>query len=105
MSEATKVFALSKIFHERARLGIMSLLVTRRDGLDFNDLLKQLKLTKGNLALHVRKLEEEGYIDVTKEFVGRIPRTTYRVTQTGRRDFAAYLNLLEEVIAGAKDGE
>jgi len=103
VSEPTKVFALSKIFHERARLGIMSLLVTRREGVEFTELLRQLKLTKGNLALHLRRLEEEGYIKVDKGFVGRVPRTTYEVTPTGQRDFSAYLALLEEIIAGAKE--
>lgn len=104
MSDPTKVFALSKIFHERARLGIMTMLVARKDPVEFNEIIKTLKLTKGNLALHVRKLEEQGYVSVSKDFVGRIPRTTYVATTTGRRDFAAYLALLEEIIAGAKEG-
>jgi DNA-binding HxlR family transcriptional regulator len=105
MSDPTKVFALSKVFHERARLGLMTLLVARREGVDFTELLNQLKLTKGNLALHLRKLEEEGYIKVHKGFVRRMPRTTYSVTPTGQRDFSAYLALLEEVIAGAREGD
>lgn len=104
MSDPAKVFALSKLFHERARLGIMSALVTRDEGIEFNDLLKNLNLTKGNLAVHVRKLEEAGYVEVTKDFVGRVPRTTYRVTPTGKRDFAAYIALLEDIISGAKGG-
>jgi DNA-binding MarR family transcriptional regulator len=103
MSDPTKIFALSKIFHERARLAIMTLLTTRREGIEFTELLKQLKLTKGNLALHVRKLEEAGYLKVKKDFVGRVPRTTYKVTVSGKRDFSAYLALLEEIIAGAKE--
>jgi len=103
MSDPTKIFALSKIFHERARLAIMTLLSTRREGVDFTELLRQLKLTKGNLALHLRRLEEANYLKVSKGFVGRVPRTTYKVTASGQRDFAAYLALLEEIIAGAKE--
>lgn len=103
MADPTKVFALSKIFHERARLGIMTVLVARKEPVEFTELLKTLKLTKGNLSLHLRKLEEEGYITVQKEFVGRVPRTTYLASTTGRRDFAAYLALLEEIIEGAKE--
>jgi len=102
-ADPTKVFALSKVFHERARLGIMTMLVARKDPVEFTELLRALHLTKGNLALHLRKLEDEGYLSVTKGFVGRVPRTTYAATTTGRRDFAAYLALLEEIIAGAKE--
>lgn len=102
-SDPSKVFALSKVFHERARLGIMSVLVSR-DDVEFTELLRLLSLTKGNLAVHASKLEEEGYIEVKKSFVGKVPRTTYRATAKGRRDFAAYLALLEDVIAAARHG-
>ncbi len=104
MADPAQVFALSKLFHERARLAIMTALVTSPSGVDFTQLLQTLKLTKGNLALHVRKLEEAGYVSVEKEFVGRVPRTTYSATATGRRDFGAYLSLLEDIISGAKEG-
>ena len=56
----SKVFALSKLFHERARLGIMTVLVASPDGVEFGELLDILKLTKGNLAVHASKLEEAG---------------------------------------------
>ena len=104
MSDPARVFALSKLFHERARLGIMSALVARGDGIEFNEMLGMLNLTKGNLAVHVRRLEEAGYVEVKKDFVGRVPRTTYWATLAGKRDFAAYLALLEDIIAGAKGG-
>jgi DNA-binding MarR family transcriptional regulator len=98
----TKVFALSKLFHERARLGIMTVLVSRHDEVEFSELLKLLSLTKGNLAVHIARLEEAGYVVVKKEFVGKITRTSYKVTPLGRRDFAAYLALLEDIITQAK---
>jgi len=102
MDAHAKVFELSRLLHERARLGIMSILAARDDDVEFTELVRLLKLTKGNLSLHLRKLEEAGYITVKKEFVKRISRTTYRATIAGRRDFTEYLCLLEEVIAGAK---
>jgi len=101
-TDPSKVFALSKVFHERARLGIMTVLVSRQDAVEFNELRRMLNLTKGNLAVHVSRLEEAGYLQVDKGFVGKVPRTTYRATPKGRRDFAAYLAVLEEVIATAR---
>ncbi len=103
MADPNKVFALSKVLHERARLGLMTVLVSQKEGVDFNELLKQLKLTKGNLAVHIAKLEEAGYVEVTKTFVGKIPRTSYRATSLGRRDFAAYLSILEDILTNARN--
>jgi DNA-binding HxlR family transcriptional regulator len=80
----------------------MTLLVTRKERIDFNDLVRSLELTKGNLSHQLRKLEDAGYVDVHKGFVGRMPRTTYRVTAKGRRDFTEYLEHLEEIIAHAR---
>ncbi len=102
MTDPSKVFALSKIFHERARLGIMTALASRKDELEFNELLEILKLTKGNLAVHMAKLEEAGYVSIIKSFKGKIPRTTYQATTLGKRDFSAYLAILEDVIAHAR---
>ena len=104
MDAHAKVFELSRLLHERARLGIMSILAARNDAVEFTELVRLLKLTKGNLSLHLRKLEEAGYLSVKKEFVKRISRTTYRATPKGRRDFAEYLRLLEEIIIGARSG-
>lgn len=99
----SKVFALSKLFHERARLGIMTVLIAAPDGVEFSELLKRLKLTKGNLAVHASKLEEAGYIEIEKSFDGKYPRTTYKATPQGRRDFSAYLALLEDIVLQAKE--
>lgn len=103
MADPARVFELPKLLHERARLAIMSTLATRGEGVDFNELLRDLQLTRGNLAVHVRKLEEAGYIDVHKHFVGRMPRTTYSLTEHGRREFAEYLELLAAIIASARE--
>lgn len=103
MSDPSKVFALSKVFHERARLGIMTVLSTTDDEIEFNEMIQLLKLTKGNLAMHITKLEEAGYVEVSKSFVGKIPRTTYKATPMGRRDFSAYIAVLEDIIASTRN--
>lgn len=73
---------------ERARLGIISALAGN-DSLTFNDLKRLLKATDGNLSVHARKLEEAGYISCRKSFAGRIPRTDYRLTASGRRHWSS----------------
>jgi DNA-binding HxlR family transcriptional regulator len=75
---------LDRLIHERIRLGIVSALATN-DSLSFNDLKRVLKTTDGNLSVHARKLEEAQYISCVKFFEGRVPRTEYRLTATGRR--------------------
>jgi DNA-binding HxlR family transcriptional regulator len=88
---------LDRLIHERARLGIISALAGN-DSLAFNDLKRILKTTDGNLSVHARKLEEAGYLSCKKSFAGRIPRTDYRLTATGRRALEQYLRDMEEVI-------
>lgn len=91
------IAGLNKEFESRIRLGIMSALVVN-DWLDFNAMKTILNVTDGNLASHVSALEKVQYIEVKKEFVGKKPKTSYRVTQTGRKAFADHLSLLEELI-------
>ena len=55
--------------------------------------------------MHLRTLEESGYIEVTKGYAGRTPRTTYRATPKGRRDFSAYLTILEDIITNIQSGK
>jgi DNA-binding HxlR family transcriptional regulator len=88
---------LDRLIHERIRLGIVSALATN-DSLSFNDLKRVLKTTDGNLSVHARKLEEAEYISCIKFFEGRVPRTEYRLTPTGRRALAEYLDQMEEWI-------
>jgi DNA-binding MarR family transcriptional regulator len=90
---------INKAFESKARLGIMSALMVN-DRLDFNALKELLDLTDGNLASHLKALEEGQYVEVQKQFVGRKPNTTYRATDAGRKAFADHLKALEKLISG-----
>jgi DNA-binding MarR family transcriptional regulator len=85
---------LDRLIHERMRLGIVSALAIN-DSLTFNDLKRILETTDGNVSVHARKLEEAGYIECSKSFEGRMPRTEYRLTGTGRKAFEKYLDHME----------
>jgi DNA-binding MarR family transcriptional regulator len=89
--------ALDRLVHERLRLGIVSALAVN-DSLTFNDLKELLKTTDGNLSVHARKLEEAEYITCTKFFDGRMPKTEYRLTASGRRALERYLDHMEALI-------
>lgn len=84
------------ILLSQARLGIVTVLVTRPEA-TFSDLKEILGLTQGNLGIHLQKLEEAGYVEVTKEFVKRTPRTTARITPEGRKAFLAHVDRLAAV--------
>jgi DNA-binding HxlR family transcriptional regulator len=92
--QAPELPELDRLIHERIRLGIVSALATN-DSLSFNDLKRVLKTTDGNLSVHARKLEEAQYVSCVKFFEGRVPRTEYRLTPTGRRALAEYLDQME----------
>ncbi|MEE8572792.1 MAG: transcriptional regulator [Gemmatimonadota bacterium] len=81
---------LDRLVHERIRLGIVSALAAE-NGMSFADLKHVLKTSDGNLSVHARKLEEAGYIKVSKGFEDRKPRTEYRLTAKGRRALETYL--------------
>jgi DNA-binding MarR family transcriptional regulator len=83
----------------QARLGIVSVLMTR-DNASFSDLKSLLTLTQGNLGVHLRKLEEVGYVEVRKEFVERKPRTTASITKSGRAAFLAHVRQLGRIADG-----
>ena len=88
---------LDRLIHERMRLGIVSALAVNRS-LTFNELKALLKTTDGNLSVHARKLEEAHYIACSKFFDGRIPRTEYRLTGSGRRALENYITQMEDLI-------
>ncbi len=89
--------ALDRLIHERLRLGIVSALAVN-DTLSFSDLKKLMDTTDGNLSVHARKLEEAEYIACTKSFEGRMPKTQYRLTASGRRALERYLDHMEALI-------
>lgn len=88
---------LNKEFESRVRLGIMSVLMVN-DWVDFSEMKSLLEITDGNLASHSNALEKSGYIEVKKEFVGKKPKTSYRVTQSGREAFTEHINALERLL-------
>lgn len=90
---------INKAFESRIRLGIMSVLLVS-DWVNFSELKEKLNATDGNLSSHIRALEKAEYIEIRKQFIGRKPNTTYRVTQTGRQAFVEHLNALEALIKG-----
>lgn len=89
----------NKAFESKARLSIMSVLLVN-ESLSFNALKDLLSLTDGNLATHLRALEESGYVAVQKQFIGRKPNTIYSATDAGRQAFTDHLNALEVFIKG-----
>ena len=88
---------LNKEFESRVRLGIMSVLMVN-DWVDFSEMKSLLEITDGNMASHSNALEKANYIEVKKEFVGKKPKTSYRVTQYGRIAFTEHLDALEKLI-------
>ncbi|MFN4285513.1 MAG: winged helix-turn-helix domain-containing protein [Lacibacter sp.] len=93
--------SLHKAFESRVRLGIMSVLAVN-DSLDFNALKEYLQVTDGNLASHLKALEKEAFIGVTKSFIERKPNTRYLLTPKGREAFEAHLQALEALIKTIK---
>jgi len=95
---------LDRVLHEKARLGIMTSLATRPQGLSFNELKQACALTDGNLNRHLDVLHKAGLVTVEKGYEGRRPLTTCRLTAEGRKRFLEYLGLLEQVIRDAQAG-
>ena len=94
---------LDRVIHERVRLAIVSALAVN-DTMTFGDLKTLLGATDGNLSVHARKLEEAGYVQCAKGFDGRVPRTEYRLTATGRRALEKYLVHMEALIRATRKG-
>jgi DNA-binding HxlR family transcriptional regulator len=88
---------VDRLIHERLRLGIVSALAANTS-LTFNDLKRLLETTDGNLSVHARKLEEAGYVACAKSFEGRMPKTEYSLTASGRKALEKYLNHMEALI-------
>jgi DNA-binding MarR family transcriptional regulator len=93
--------ALDKVIHERIRLGIVSALAVN-ERLTFNELKQLLQTTDGNVSVHARRLEDAGYVSCHKSFEGRVPRTEYRLTASGRRALERYLGHMEALIEATR---
>ncbi len=100
MADDKKMF--DALLMSQVRLGIISILVSRRDA-TFTDLKTLLSLTQGNLTIHLQKLDDAGYVAVKKEFVERKPRTTCKITANGRKAFLQHLEKLQSIAEGAGD--
>jgi DNA-binding transcriptional ArsR family regulator len=92
---------LDRTLHEKARLGILTSLATRRDGLVFSDLKRLCALTDGNLNRHLEVLRQAGVVHVSKAFENRRPQTLCRLSAEGSRRFRAYLRQLQQVLRDA----
>lgn len=88
---------LNDIIHSRIRLAIMSILVAVKEA-EFTFLKKQVNTTDGNISVHLKKLEDKGYITVQKSFLNRKPVSTYSLTDQGHKAFTAYVEQLEKMI-------
>ena len=92
---------LNKVFESRIRLGVMSILMVNEE-INFNDLKQMLEVTDGNLATHLVNLEENGFIKVSKGFIGKKTNTTYTITKAGEKAFNEHIAALEIMIKGVK---
>jgi DNA-binding HxlR family transcriptional regulator len=93
---------LDRLIHQRTRLSIVSALAVS-ETLSFNDLKAVLRISDGNLSVHARKLEDAGYLECTKSFAGRTPRTEYRLTTEGRAALKSYLSHMEALIDATRE--
>jgi DNA-binding HxlR family transcriptional regulator len=92
---------LDRIIHEKARLGVLTSLITHSKGLAFADLKQLCGLTDGNLSRHLQVLQEAGLVEIRKSYEGNRPQTNCRLTKEGRRRFLDYLTVLEQVVRDA----
>ena len=97
MLENFDISGINKIFENRIRLGIMSILSANED-VDFSTLKSVLDVTDGNLSSHVSALESEGFLNIKKQFVGKKPKTTFTITKDGRKAFTEHIDALEKLI-------
>ena len=88
---------LDRVIHEKGRLGIMSMLAASPE-LSFTELRDALEMTDGNLTSHMRTLQESGYVSVSKSYENNRPLTTCSLTPAGKKAFANYVNLLEQIV-------
>ena len=97
--------ALDSVIHERARLSVLTSLITHPKGLDFSDLKAICALTDGNLSRHLQVLKAAKLIEITKDTDNNRPHTVCRITAHGRKRYLEYLAVLEQVIRDVVAGE
>jgi len=95
---SSELLSVHPALFDRVRLAIMAHLSLAKGGVDFNTLLAELELTRGNLSTHMKKLEDDGLVHIKKAFVGRKPRTTYSCTSKGKKAVKLYLSAVETVL-------
>jgi len=93
---------LDEVIHGRLRLGVMAYLASA-GAASFADLKAQTSATDGNLSVHLRKLEDAGYVEIAKKFEGRKPLTTAKLTPAGRKAWIAYLEQMRSLMGGAAE--
>ena len=103
MGDRFDISGLDDVIHGRVRLGIVAYLASAEVA-DFTELKDVLEVTQGNLSIHLRKLEEAGYVAIDKSFVGRKPLTRVRLTETGRAAFSNYLKAMGQLVEQAGGG-
>ena len=97
MGDGFDIESIDEVIHGRVRLGIMAFL-SGADSADFGTLKARLQVTDGNLSVHLRKLEDAGFVAVTKRFEGRKPLTEASMTPAGRKAFVAYLDAMQGLV-------
>ena len=95
------IVSLEKLIHEPSRLAILTILSGVKEA-DFTFLLRISGFTRGNLSVHLSKLEEAGYVNVNKRFINKIPNTVYNLTKEGRKAFNDYLKNMEKIVKWKK---
>ncbi len=102
MDDSFDISGIDEVIHGRLRLGVMAYLAGAGTGsAEFNELKGRLQASDGNLSVHLRKLEEAGYVAIDKSFVGRKPLTRVRLTPEGRNAFIGYLEAIGRLVEGA----
>ena len=97
MADDFQIADIDEVIHGRVRLGIMAYL-SGADTAEFNELKMRLQVTDGNLSVHLRKLEDAGFVEVLKSFQGRRPLTRARLTEPGRKAFVDYLDAMARLV-------
>ena len=96
---------LDRVIHEKARLGLLTSLITHPKGLLFSDLKQLCDLTDGNLSRHLQVLEQDGLVKIVKGFEKNRPQTRCQITAEGRKRYLRYLNVLEQIVRDAAGSE